>query len=100
MQVSADLQLLLLVPPQLQQDSGSGLTAGVPPAQDVRRSVRVVAQLQQVGEDVAVNASGARLLGGEKESHERCPITSLYLATNGRTNTTITSVQPSIIHLH
>lgn len=70
MLVSADLQLLLLLPPQLQQESRRRPTSVVPPAQDVRQSVGVVTQLQQGGEDVAVNASGARLLVRDKVSYQ------------------------------
>ena len=69
MLVSADLQLLLFLPPQLQQEPGSRLAAVVPPAQDVRRRVGVVTQLEQGGEDDAVDASGARLFGGEIKCH-------------------------------
>lgn len=42
MLVAADSQLLLLLPPQLQQESGSRLPSIVPPVQDVRQGVRVV----------------------------------------------------------
>jgi len=52
--VAADLKLLLLVPPQVQQQPGGALPTGVPPAQDVGQGVGVVAQLQQGGEDVGV----------------------------------------------
>lgn len=61
----ADAQLLLLVAPQLQQNSGSRLTVPVPPLEDVRLSVGVVAQLEQDGQDDAVDASKAGLSNGE-----------------------------------
>ncbi len=75
--VSADLQLLLFLPPQFQQKSGSRMTVVVLPAQDVRQRIRVVTQLQQGGEDVAVRTSGARLL--ERE-------TLYMLAEHGHSN--------------
>lgn len=77
--VSADLQLFLLVHPQLQQEPGSRLSPAVPPAEDVRQSVRVVTQLQQGGQDVTVQTPGARLLDRETQ------VTSYY--------STITSVK-------
>lgn len=59
-------QLLLLVAPQLQQDSGSCLTVAVPPLEDVGESVGVVAQLKQDGQDDGVDASKVRLSNGEE----------------------------------
>lgn len=61
MLVAADLQLCLLLPPQLQQDSGSCATRVIPPAEHVRQGVGVFTQLQQSGKDDAVNALRAHL---------------------------------------
>lgn len=68
LEVPADAQLLLLVAPQLQQNSGSRLTVPVPPLEDVRQSVGVVAQLEQDGQDDAVDASKARLSNGDEQN--------------------------------
>lgn len=67
LEVPADAQLLLLVTPQLQQDSGSRLTVAVPPLEDVRQSVGVVAQLEQDCQDNGIDASEVWLSNGEEQ---------------------------------
>lgn len=67
LEVPADAQLLLLVVPQLQQDSGSRLTVAVTPLEDVRQSVGVVAQLEQDGQDDGIDAAKVRLSNGEAQ---------------------------------
>lgn len=61
MLVSADLQFRLLLSPQLQKDAGRRVTCVVPPAEYVGQSIGVFAQLQDRGEDDAVNVPRTRL---------------------------------------
>lgn len=53
-----DSQLLLLLPPQMQQESRSRDARVVAPAQDLRRGVWVVAEFQQGGQNGTVDTSG------------------------------------------
>lgn len=69
MMVSADTQLLFLLPPQLQQEPRSCLTRNVPPAQEVRQSIWIITQIQQGGKHDAVHTPGARLTWIAKEFH-------------------------------
>lgn len=61
MTVSADTQVLFLLPPQLQQEPRSRLTRPVPPAQEMRQSVWIITQIQDGGKHNAMHTPGARL---------------------------------------